>query len=320
LAGGEGEPRAEAATVTALAALVASIALPTGGLWANVQPAGGKLLVWGWENPGRGCVFLRVDPRSLRSHEAHGDCSRTTRLTPEVGSNPRSQWQQVFVAGRLAFTYDEASDTKVEWTYGAGSLWVYDVATRSGPQLLRYSLRTGRLRQRLHFPAQLYRPVLAANDDGAWLMAATNGGESGKRTAALYHVVPGARTPAVLQQTARAAMWMVGTGHTLWLETVTGYSTFRLWRYDGTRGRVLWRLHRPVVDSATYGDGALWGVTPACDPNIERLQVVELDPASGARSVVASIPELGCDAVAGSTLFHGAFWVVDGDRLYRITP
>src|SRR4051812_48928260 len=191
-----------------IAALVTSLALPFGAIWSNVEPAGGKLLVRGYANPGQGCVFLRVDPATLRSVRSRGSCDRTGRLTPEVRLNPRSQWQPVFVAGRLAFTYADASDTRPQWTYGGGSLWLYDVMTRAGPQLLRYSLRTGRLQQRLHFPVQLFRPVLAANDDGAWLMAAANGGVSGAATAALYHVAPGASRPVVLQRRARAALWM----------------------------------------------------------------------------------------------------------------
>jgi hypothetical protein len=306
--------------MSAVAAIVAAITLPAGGLWGNVATAGGKVLVWGWENPGSKCVFLHVDPQSLHSRETRGSCFRTGRLTPDLRPNPRSQWQQVFVGGRLAFAYNEASDTKVEWAYGGGSLWVYDVATTTGPQLLRYSLRTHRLQQRLRLPVQLFRPVLVADDDGAWLMAAPNGGVSGQATSALYHVAPGAARPDVVQRGARAAIWMTAVGHTLWLETVTRYSTFRLWRYDGTHGRLLWQLHRIVVADVTYGDGALWGVTPSCDPNVQHLQVVKLDPDTGARSVAAQIPELGCDGAGPGAFFRGAFWVVDGPRLYRITP
>jgi hypothetical protein len=165
--------------MSAAAALVAAVSLPLGVFWANVTPAGATLLVSGYPDRGPGCVFLRVDPRTLRSARSRGSCSRTGRLTPDVRPNPRSQWQRVYVAGRLAFAYNDASDTRPQWAYGGGSLWLYDVATTSGPQLLRYSLGTGRLQRRWRFPVRLFRPVLAANDDGAWLMAATNGGVSG---------------------------------------------------------------------------------------------------------------------------------------------
>jgi hypothetical protein len=299
------------------AALVTSLVLPFSAFWTNVTPVGGTLLVWGYADHGRGCVFVRVDPATLRSAHSRGSCASTGRLTPDDRPSAHSTWQRVLVAGRLAFTYDDASDTRPEWTYGGGSLWLYDVATRRGAQLLRYSLATGRLQQRLHFPVRLFRPVLAANDDGVWLMAATNGGVSGEATASLYHVAPGATRPVVLQRGARAALWMTTGAHSLWLETVTGTRTFTLWRYDGTRGRQLWQLHRIVVGSAHYGDGALWGLTPACMGT--RMQAVRLDADTGARRVLGSVPLQGCDEASAGVHFRGAFWFVEGQTLYRIT-
>ena len=304
--------------MTALAAVVASLTLPLGAFWSNIAPAGGKLLVQGYADRGQGCVYVRVDPRTLRFTRARGSCGQAGRPTPTVRNNPSSQWQKVFVAGRFAFSYIDGSDTRPQWAYGGGSLWLYDVATTSGAQLLRYSLRTGQLQQRLHFPVRLFRPVLAANSDGAWLMAAPNGGVSGAPTEALYHVAPGAQRPTVLQRGARAALWMTVAAHTLWLETVTRYSTFTLWRYDGTRGRPLWRLHRVVVGNARYGGGALWGTTPGCNGK-QHVQAVRLDPATGARRVIGSVPLSDCEEPPSGLRYHGAFWVVVGHTLYRIT-
>lgn len=304
--------------MNALAAVVASLTLPAGAFWAAPAPDGGTLLVRGYANPGQGCVFLRIDPRTLRSARSRGRCSRGPLLTPDNRPSRRSYAQKVYVAGRLAFAYDDASDTRPQWTYGGGSLWLYDVATRSGAQLLRYSLRTGRLQQRLHFPVALFRPVLAANDDGVWLMAATNGGVSGARTVALYHVAPGATHPVIIQRGARAAMWMTASRHTLWLETVTRYSTFTLWRYDGTRGHRLWQLHRVVVGNAVYGHGALWGTTPGCSGE-EHVQAVRLDPATGARRVIGSVPIAGCQEPTNGLYYRGAFWFVVDHDLVRIT-
>src|SRR6059058_524335 len=92
------------------AALVTSLLLPFSAFWTNVTPAGGKLLVWGYANPGRGCVFVRVDPATLQSAHSRGSCAGTRRLTPDSRPSGRSTWQQVRVAGRLAFTYDDGSD------------------------------------------------------------------------------------------------------------------------------------------------------------------------------------------------------------------
>lgn len=293
-----------------LAAAVAAVALPFGALWSNVAPAHGQVLVWGYANPGRGCVFLAVDPASLHSRLTRRGCSRTGRLAPDVTETT------VRVGGRLAFRYQDASDTKPVWAYGGGSLWLYDVATARGPQLLRFDLHGGRLLQRVRFP-RLFEPVLAADAAGAFLMANPSGGISGERSAALYFVGAGAHRPVVLRRGARAAFWMAAAGRTLWLETITGASTFTLRRYDGVRGRVLWRQSTPVVGGATFAAGGLWGVTPSCSG---RIDVVRLDPGTGAHRVVARLPFLGCAAPGAAGFAFGSYWVVDGPELYRVTP
>lgn len=292
------------------AAILVSVALPAGVFWGNVTTAGGKVAAWGYVNPGNGCAVLAVDPVSLRSSYARRRCAAATgRLTPAVTASV------VRVGGRVAFRYSDSSDAEVTWTYGGGSLWVYDVATTHGPMLFRYSLRSARLQQRVRFP-RLFKPVLAANDTGAWLMGNPSGGLAGARTAALYFVGPHARRPRVLQNGARAALWMTPHGRTLWLETVTGTSTFRLWRYDGTRGRVLWTRHRSTLYSASYGSGALWGVSaPYC---AKRLRVLRIDASSGATSTVVRLPLFDCDQYGAGAFYRGWFWFVDGNKLFRI--
>jgi hypothetical protein len=293
-----------------LAAAVAWVLLPGGAFWSNVTGDHGKVVVWGYAQQGNGCLVLTVDPRSRRPTLGRPGCAHTTSLlTPEVGQST------VRVGGRLAFRYSDSSDAKVAWAYGGGSLWVYDVATFDGPMLFRYSLRTARLQQRVRFP-RLYKPVLAANDAGAWLMANPSGGVSGRRTAALYFVAPRATRPRILQRGTRAALWMTGHGDALWLETVTGVHTFTLWRYDGTHGRVLWTKSGSTLYGTSYGDGALWGVTAAyCG---ERVRALRIDARSGATRVVANVPLLDCNQVGAGAYYRGWFWFVDGDKLYRV--
>jgi hypothetical protein len=233
----------------------------------------------------------------------------TSTLAPDVG------FGTVRVAGRRAFRYRDSSDAKVTWAYGGDSLWIYDVATSDGPLLFRYSLRTGRLQQRVRFP-RLYKPVLAANDAGAWLMANPSGGVPGERTAWLYFVSPRAERPRVLATRARAALWMTGHAGSLWLETVTGVHTFRLWRYDGTRGHLLWTRRQSTLEGASYGAGALWGVSAAyCG---ERVRALRIDAQTGATHVVADVPLLDCNQVGAGAWYRGWFWFVDGDKLYRV--
>jgi len=293
-----------------LAAAIAWVFLPAGAFWGNVTGEHGKVLVWGYAQKGNECIVLTVDPRSRHTSLAGRNCAETTsRLTPDVGETT------VRVGGRLAFRYSDASDTKVTWAYGGGSLWVYDVATSDGPMLFRYSLRTARLQQRVHFP-RLFKPVLAANDAGAWLMANPSGGISGERAASLYFVSPQAKRPQVVQRGARAALWMTAHGAALWLETVTGFHTFKLWRYDGTHGRVLWTKSHSTLYGTSYGDGALWGVSAAyC---AERVRALRIDARTGATHVVANVPLLDCNQIGAGAYYRGWFWFVDGDKLYRV--
>jgi hypothetical protein len=293
-----------------LAAAVAWVFLPAGALWGNVTGDHGKVVVWGYAQQGNGCFVLTVDPRSHHTSLASRSCAQTTSLlAPDVGLNT------VHVGGRVAFRYSDSSDAKVTWAYGGGSLWVYDVATSKGPMLFRYSLRTARLQQRVQFP-RLFKPVLAANDAGAWLMANPSGGISGERTASLYFVSPQARRPRIVQRGARAALWMTGHGDALWLETVTGLHTFKLWRYDGTRGRLLWTKSQSTLYGTSYGAGALWGVSAAyCG---ERVRALRIDALSGATRVVANVPLLDCNQYGAGAYYGGWFWFVDGDKLYQV--
>ncbi len=290
--------------------------LPAAVFWIAVTPIHGKLVVSGVDDRGPKCAYLSVDTQSRRTALRRGDCSRTGRLTPRVlPLRAHTQWQDVRVGGRLAFRFRDASDTKVTWTYGGGSLWVYDVWTQHGAQLVRFSLENGRLEQRVRFP-KLFKPVLAANDAGAFLMANPSGGVSGQRTAALYFVSTRASRPRILQRSSRAALWMTAHGRTLWLETVTGTRTFKLWRYDGSRGRLLWVRNRSSLFGATYGRGSLWGVEAGyCAKTV---RVLRIDAVTGASRIVARAPLLDCNQVGAGAYFRGAFWFVDGNELERV--
>jgi hypothetical protein len=294
-----------------LAAAVAWVFLPAGAFWTSVAPAGGTLQVSGTLAQGAGCAVLSVDPTSLHTSLAGGACSPHA---PRFVYDRASQRVKVFVGRRFAFRYSDASDSKPVWATAGGSLWVYDVATDSGPLLVRYSF-AGRLQQRVRFP-RLYKPVLAANAAGAFLMANPSGGVSGERTAALYYVSPRATAPRVLQHGTRAALWMAAHGHTLWLGTVTGTTVFTLWRYDGTHGRTLWTRSSSFLLQPTYGGGALWSVAaPYC---AEHLRAVRLDPLTGAEQTVATVPLLDCNQLGAGAYYRGWFWFVDGDKLYRV--
>jgi hypothetical protein len=320
-----------------LAALITSLYLPFGGLWSSVQPDGAKLLVSGYARVGNGCAWLIVDPSTLTAKQTKTSCDRPPgsefRYAPVVIPNPHSRWQDVRLAragttvgyGAVVLRYSDGSDTRPIWTYGGGSLWLYDVATTRGSELLRFSATTGQLLQQLTMP-KLFRPVVAANLDGLWLVAAVNGGVSGQYPAALYHVAPGSSRAAIVHREGRAALWITAHKHTVWTELISGRQNVALWRFDGSnaKARLLSRDTHVSATAAVYGDGSLWAIAndgTACTKE----HVVRIDPATGRETRIATVPVLDtCGNLvlepAGLAYFHGAVFFLDGSRLYRVRP
>lgn len=324
--------------VALLAAIVTFLVLP-GGTFDSVQPAGGRLLVSG--SSGTSCVWLAVDPASLRSSRSRGSCTRPLQAgepaVPVVISNHTSQWQTVRIArvgrsvsyGPVVMRYQDGSDTRPVWAYGAGSLWLYDVYTDRGSELLRFSSRTGRLEQTVAMP-KLFRPVIAANEDGLYLMAAVNGGVSGPGPAALYYVAPSARSATIIHREGRAAFWIAAHAHAVWAEIISGKSSAALWRFDGRKAqaRRLWRRTIVTAPIATYGDGSLWAVTPnwagRYSAQCKNEVVSRINPLNGRESEVATASASGfCSLLfdpQGLTFFRGSVYFLSGTRLYRVRP
>jgi hypothetical protein len=318
-----------------LAALVTALVLP-GAFFGSVEPAGGKLLVRG--STGRVCVWLTVDPASLEAEQARGSCARPRGSSrPAVAvviPEPRSAWQPIRIArvgasvgyGRVVMRYRDGSDTRPVSTYGPGALWLYDVETDRGPELLRFSSRTGRLEQTAAMP-RLYRPLLAADEDGLYLIAAVNG-EGGPGPAALYHVAPGARRATIVHRQGRAALWLTAHAHTVWTEVVGGTGEASIWRFVEARARRLWRGKLGAAPVATYGDGRLWAVTPVWagprSGQCASVKVSELDATTGRATTIATVPTSGyCGLLfdpQGLAFFEGALYFLDGSRLYRVRP
>jgi hypothetical protein len=285
--------------------------LPALAFWVAVTPVHGKLVVSGPVDRGPRCAYLTVDPVSPHSSLRKGSCSIYHFRTFWNGRQP---WTDVYVGSRLAFRYQDASDTRPVSATSGDTLWIYDVYTDRGPILQRWSLATGTLQQEVKFPIRLWRPVLTADTDGAWLMAAPNGGEEGTEAVALWHV--SSRGVSMVRRGPRAALWMAAHGRTLWLETVAGTHTFRLWRYDGTRGRLLWTRRQSYLMAPVVGGGALWSVSGRyC---AQSLNVDRIDSTTGAISTVARLPQRDCNQLGAGAYFRGSFWFVNGNELERV--
>ena len=65
-------------------------------------------------------------------------------------------------------TYGSYSDSRPVFAYGSHWLWMYDVDTATGSELLQVSLQSGAVVDTVPMPA-LYRPLLAADNGGLWI-------------------------------------------------------------------------------------------------------------------------------------------------------
>jgi hypothetical protein len=348
---------------------VSMLSLPSGVGFYSVQLLGNRVLLSGEEASGQACDWLVVDrDLGVESPLPSGNCDR-----PPVAAEPvvavqlpvaDSNDSAVRIArpsttpssvsyGPVVMTFNEASDTKLEWTYGPGRLWLYDVAAlhgTTGPpraEVLAVSTTTGRVVQTASMP-RLYRPLLAADSDGLWIAASP---ESGTGLAPTYFLAAGAHAPRLVHRGGYAAFWIVASGHSVWEDiasTTLPASTVRqeIWRYDGRSAgahRLASADDLEVLTPALQPDSAaLWTIASpqfghgrsfTCTDQ----QIVTIDPLTGRQTIVTTIrlPGSPCDPEPGagslpyggnSQMFTaGAFYfLVDGltqaTLLYRVAP
>jgi hypothetical protein len=169
---------------------------------------------------------LGVGPTTLRS------CS-----DPALWAEPVSPVQSVLVPsydetlrvarrvngavslGPVLATFQENSGSHPVFAYGAGSLWAYEAEGPNGATLFRVSLTTGRLLEAVRSP-DLTRPLLLADEDGAWLVPA--GSFGALNDVAIYHlgldstrIVPALR---LAHYASGFADWAVATDHAVYAD------------------------------------------------------------------------------------------------------
>jgi hypothetical protein len=301
--------------VRVLAALIASFTLPFGGMqWWNVAPAGHSLLVTGSPPTGRLCEFYVVE---LGTFTGRGPtkwaCDKppvsTHAIVPAVVDSRTSPYDPVIVAGKVVMRYEDGSDTRPQYAWYGRSLWIYDVATSDGAEVLRFDARTGVLLQRTAMP-EVYRPVMVANGDGLWLDPATNGGISGVNVVPVLHVAFGAAKPVVVHRGGRAAMRMTASAHAVWFEQISGRSSVAIWRIDGTTVRLLARPTKIGFQGA-YGGGRLWELTCGVKEHLLRI-----DPDTSTSAPVGQFPRIVNYCDASMTVAGGDVFVLEGQKLY----
>jgi hypothetical protein len=248
--------------------------------------------------------------------------------------------------GPIVMRYDVASDTRPVATYGGGSLWIYDLDTKRGPEALQISATSGQVEDVVRTPA-LSRPIIAANSYGLWL---GNSIEGSLVAGTVFHVAPGSHAVTTVVPSPNDAVdWMVADNGHVWAgirpSSVTG--VLSVWRFDGPKATVAFRAPEPSLQegpNVVVGDeqDGLWLTTP--DPPIgdspaptdnQHLDVVRLDANTGKPTVEAQLPPPDTSAAESQTaagqaaFFAGSYFLlqspsVDGytgfTQLLRVTP
>ena len=228
---------------------------------------------------------------------------------PVVGSERVLFDVPLSVAGRVVMHFEDASDTRPQYAWYGRSLWIYDVATTQGAEVLRFDAHTGTLLQRTAMP-KVYRPVMAANGDGLWLDPAGNGGIDGTNIAEMFHVGFGVSRPVVVHRGGTAAVWIASSTHTVWFEQASGPTSMSLWRIDGTHARLLARPTR-IGFSAAYGAGKLWELTCGVKNHLLRI-----DPSTGTLTPAGQFPRTANYCDASMTVADADLFVLEGNTLY----
>jgi hypothetical protein len=148
--------------------------------------------------PGRiagGLVPIRHSPTVINSIGAVGSGWELPACV--VWTNPRNGDHTV---SPPIFTYADVSDEQPIYLSTGTFIWVYDVATTKGAELLRISNSTHAIVQRVAMPP-VVRPEITADRAGLWFAASDEG--SGGSDQILYFVADDATEPVPLRTGAR---------------------------------------------------------------------------------------------------------------------
>ncbi len=315
------------------------VALPSSALFNQISVTPSGLLLTG-ETPATAstiaptCVAASVDPRTLAvGTTAQASChdpllfGETVEAvsTPIPGSNNANlsiaygdpATGQV-TEGPVVMTYGSFSDTRPVTATGGRWLWVYDVETITGPELLEVSTQSGAVVEVIPMP-QYYRPLLAADDGGVWV----GNSLGGSAAPALLYVAADSRVPAtVISDTTTPVCWLAAAGMMAWLGAGSargGCTTQTIEEYiDGATSPVFSRPGTRSVAFTVVGDATdgLW--TIPWPPTVTgQQQVIHIDPGTGAESVAATLPVV--PGLGSTGLVQGQAVFFDGS-LYLLEP
>ncbi len=313
------------------------VTLPSSGYFNQIVATSGGLLLSGVtpataENPLPVCVSAPVDPTTLAVGKVRtGNCGdpRLFGQSVEVVNSPSLQSNNATISvnsldpasgqvryGSAVLTYSSYSDTHPVTASNAQWLWIYDVATTDGPELLQISEQSGAVAHTIAMPA-LYRPLLAASGGGVWVANSVGGSSA----AALLYVPAGASTPlVVVPSTTEPICWLVGSTTGAWVGSgVNRCTTQVVQRFTDGSDTPLFTIRGTYLPFTVIGDesSGLWTMQYV-SPNEEA--IIRIDPDTGSERVVAGVPAVALPSYQTSSgLVPGQGAYLDG-HLYLLEP
>lgn len=309
----------------------------------------GRIVV-GDNTGGTSCRLAFVQPAGLRVLSDRTTSCNDPRLVgenvmpveslPYVGSQTglvriatRNRHTGTVGLGPVVMKYGNYSDGRPEWTYGGGSLWLYDVGTPSGAQLLRISLSAGTVLATVKMPA-LSRVLLSAGPQGLWFAQSLESGwPSGKpRPALVYFVGVGVTRPEVVPQRGEYLNWLVTSAGATWADVQTGDRSQLIETFSGPRAApsAVEVAGTNAQVPSNFGEGPFDAppVLYAPGPGLvyawpgwrgysvggsSQQDIVKLDPATG-RTTKLSVLAAPGGAVQANLVYGGDFYLLVGTQ------
>ena len=330
-------------TPPATATRLPGVVLPSTALFTEISVTAGGLLLSGEtpataESPasaGATCVAAPIDPLTLAVGKlTEGSCGdpllfgrdveAVNTLIPEsnnatVSINTADPATGHVTDGPVVMTYGSYSDTRPVIAYGSRWIWIYDVETARGPELLQVSARSGAVVATIPMPA-FYRPLLAADDGGVWVANSL----SGSPAAALSYVAAGSSAPSVVIADPNLPICSLeASGTSAWIAAPVsdgaGCNKQVVERFADHNPAPLFTATGPLLPLTVIGDEAdgLWTMEYV-SPNQE--QIIHIDPDTGSETVVAKVPAAPIPSYESDAGLVPGQAVYFGGSLYLLEP
>jgi hypothetical protein len=312
------------------------VPLPPSALFTQIAVTGNGLLLSGQTAATAGdrtptCVAATVNPVSLALGPLQtGSCgdpllygqSVEAVNTPIAGTN--NETLSIDTAnpgtgqvsdGPTVMAYGSYSDTRPVIAQGSQWLWIYDVETTNGPELLQVSAQSGEVVDTIAMP-ELYRPFLAADDGGVWVANSQN---ASPPAPALSYVAAGASAPRVVESGPLPICWLTAAGTSAWvgagLQGACAKETTE--RFSDTGPAAVYSTPGASTPLSVIGDEAngLW--TFQWTPTGQ--EILSIDPDTGSESVAATLPAVPQPVFTDQGLAPGQGVYFDG-AIYLLEP